>query len=365
MEEKILLLMKHGADVTRVDNFLRTALHTAVQSLNHVFVSTLLTAMDTGMQQQQLSQSDIRFETPFMSAFDLPLGVNSKRIIDNLLAAGSDADGQSPECNEAGMGKIMMRTGNICFSVRLACTSAEIRIPVSNIYDFVCEEKSHLPDVFSQHRDAFFSTFFEDINGAVFTTPTDRSGWEFVIFFKDNEGKFQALRQSSGPFWLTFKIPDESAVLQPINARNRGYTAAHSIVHKSVMHNAEFLPAVRHAMQKLLILNSLCNPLVTCSSGKTVADMWAEHMKELGAEWHEGLSDIEVPRLYTTNLDLMVKVQLANSMLRQAASARDVLALSLHKRVGENSGLMIMGPEMLQIIFRVGKLGHTPLITEN
>ena len=71
--------------------------------------------------------------------------------------------------------------------------------------------------------------------------------------------------------------------MQVLNTQNHRYTGAHQIVHTFKNHLTANPAAVAHGIQKLQRLQSLCNPLVTSRSGKTVAGVFAEHTKELGA----------------------------------------------------------------------------------
>ena len=355
--ETIMLLVKYGADVASLDMYLRSALHSAVRSGKHIVVCALLAATDKATRQQQHAACDISFETPFISACNLPPGKNAEHIIKLLLADGCDPDSQPPTLNEPGVGKIMLSDRNIHVAIRWGSCAAAIKLPLCNLDQFLCMEQSVIPGGYIQDWDAFFRRFLEENNGAVFKTATRVN--DFDIWFKRaNDGTWPVLCQAHGPFKLSFRIPSPSPVMQFYRPRNRRHTAAHSIVYTSSLQHTASPCVVGHALKKLQLLHGLCNPLVTCASGKTVAEMFAEHIKTVGADWLVN-NTVSMPRLHTTVPNRLPMVLHANILLWEAEQARDFIALSQQARVGANSGLLSLGSEMIQMVFEIGHLGHT------
>lgn len=354
--EKVMLLVTYGADVTLVDMSLRSALHSAVRIADHIVVTALLAATDKATRQQQHAACDINFQTPFITACKLPPGRNADHIIKLLLADGCDPDTQPPALHEPGMGKMIVCRGILSVAIRWGGTAATIKLPLCKLANFVCKETSVIPTDYLHDWEAFFRRFLEENNGAVFKTATRVN--EFDIWFKRTDyGTWPVLFQAGGPFKLSFRIPAPSHLMQFHMNRNRGFTAAHSIVYDSSQRHQASPCVVGQAFRRLQFLDGLYNPLVTSYSGKTVADMFAEHIKTVGAEWlvNDALS---TPRLHTTNPNRVPMVRYANLLLQEAEKARDVIALSQHTRVGANSGLLRIGSEMLQLVFEVGHLGH-------
>ena len=355
--EKIMLLVQYGGDVACLDIFLRSALHSAVRSANHVVVGALQAATDKATRQQQYAACDISFETPLISACNLDSGKIAEHIIKLLLADGCDPDSQPPALDEPGMGKLVLCNRVLCVAIRWGGCAAAIKIPLCNLDKFVCKEKSVIPGDYMQDWDAFLRRFLEKNNGAVFKTATRVN--DFDIWFKrTDDGTWPVICQAHGPFKLSFCIPSPSPVMQFYKSRNRCHTAAHSIVYTSSQQYTASPCVVGKALKKLKLLHGLCNPLVTCVSGKTVADMFAEHIKTVGADWLVN-NAVSMPRLYTSMTNRLPMVLHANILLGEAEQARDFIALSQQTRVGANSGLLHIESEMLQLVFEVGHLGHT------
>ena len=355
--EKITLLVQNGANVNLVDRLLQSAFHKAVHLCNYTAVITFRSITDKATRREQDKACDIFFQTPFISACSLPLGKNSERIIKFLLADGCDPDTQQPGRQEPGMGKLILRKEVLCVGIRWGGCAAEIKIPIDRLENFVCKDASVIPGGCVNDWDAFFRRFLQENNGAIFKTTTRVN--DFDIWFTETEnGTWPVLFQAHGPFKLRFSIPPLSRFMQFYRQRNRGYTAAHHIIDTASQQQGQSPIVIRIALKKLHLLYGLCNPLVVCVTGKTVAYMFAELVKKLGADW---LVDnaLATPQLYTTISNHLPMVLHANVLLQQENEAKNSILLSQHKRVGMHSGLLILGPEMLQKNLDEGMLRHT------
>jgi len=352
--EKITLLVQHGADVKVVDRLLQCALHDAVHVCNRVAITTFLAMTDKATRQEQHKTCDIFFETPFITACKLPSSKNAELIIRELLADGCDPDTQPPGLQEPGMGKLILCKAILFVSIRWGESAAEIKLPLSELQKFVCKDASKIPSAYVNHWDAFFRRFFYENDGMIFKTAACVN--DFDIWFTETEkGTWPVLCQAYGPFKVSFRIPSQSPVMKFHQKRNRGYTAAHNIIYTASLQQAQSPGVVQLAFKRLKLLHGLCNPLVVCTSGKTVASMFADFVKTLGADW---LVDnaLATPQLYTTIMHRLPMVVHANLMLQQENQARNSVLLSQHTRVGFGSGLLLIGPDLLQMVLNKGML---------